>query len=223
MTEAEWLACTDPWPMLDHVRQGLKDTLFEYAHWMGLWKQTPRERKLRLFACASMRYVWDKLENATRNATEVAERYADGMATKKELALAGESYGVPAVIQPTLMFAADAALSSAHEAARIIGTNNLDDPRRLAALADLSGVAREIFGNPFRPVTVDTEWLAWNGGTVVKLSQVIYDDRAFDRLPLLADALEDAGCADAAVLEHLRGPGPHFRGCYVIDALLGKK
>jgi hypothetical protein len=70
---------------------------------------------------------------------------------------------------------------------------------------------------------VDPSWLAWNGGTVRNLAQSIYDERAFDRLPVLADALEDAGCADADLLGHLRGPGPHARGCWAVDRILGKE
>jgi hypothetical protein len=166
MTEAEWLASTDPRSMLDHVRQGLKHTLVECAQWVGLWRQTSKDRKLRLFACASMQHVWGKLGNAAQNATQVAEKYADGLATRKELALAGKWHGVRAVIEPTQMFAADAALHSAHEAARLIGTNNLDDPRRIAALAELSEVFRDIFGNPFSPVTVDPAWLVSGGQEV---------------------------------------------------------
>lgn len=76
----------------------------------------------------------------------------------------------------------------------------------------------DIFGNPFRPVTFDPACLT----TAVKLAQAIYDDRAFDRLPLLAEALEEEGCVNAEVLEHLRAPGVHVRGCWAVDLLLGK-
>ena len=69
---------------------------------------------------------------------------------------------------------------------------------------------------------VDHTWLAWRDGTILKLAQAIYDDRAFDRLPVLADALEEAGCHDADILAHCRAPGPHVRGCWVVDLLLGK-
>jgi hypothetical protein len=58
---------------------------------------------------------------------------------------------------------------------------------------------------------------------VKKLAAAIYDDTAFDRLPILADALEEAGCHDAEILAHCRGPGPHVRGCWVIDLLIGKE
>jgi hypothetical protein len=84
-------------------------------------------------------------------------------------------------------------------------------------------VLREITGNPFRPVKVDPSWLAWSEGTVVKLAQGIYEDRAFDRLPVLADALEEAGCDNAAMLAHCRQAGEHVRGCWVIDLVTGKE
>ncbi len=77
----------------------------------------------------------------------------------------------------------------------------------------------EFFGNPFRPVALDP---AWCTSTVVALARGIYDERAFDRMPILADALQDAGCDSADVLTHCRGPGPHARGCWVVDLVLGK-
>jgi hypothetical protein len=77
-----------------------------------------------------------------------------------------------------------------------------------------------IFGNPFRPVVLDS---AWRAPTAVMLAQGIYVERAFDRLPFLADALEDAGCTSKELLDHLRAPGPHARGCFALDLLLGKQ
>jgi hypothetical protein len=84
------------------------------------------------------------------------------------------------------------------------------------AQADL---VRDIFGNPFRPVAIDPSWLT---ATVVAMARGIYDDRAFDQLPILADALQDAGCEDANILDHCRRSGPHARGCWVIDLLTGR-
>jgi hypothetical protein len=72
-------------------------------------------------------------------------------------------------------------------------------------------------------VALDPAWLAWNAGTVRKMAQAIYDDRAFDQLPILADALEEAGCANRDILDHCRSGGDHVRGCWVIDLLLGKE
>jgi hypothetical protein len=83
----------------------------------------------------------------------------------------------------------------------------------------LAALVRCVFGNPFRPVAVEPDWRT---STVVALAAGIYADRAFDRLPILADALEDAGCTDTDILGHCRGDGPHARGCWVVDGVLGK-
>jgi hypothetical protein len=82
---------------------------------------------------------------------------------------------------------------------------------------------REIVGNPFARPQLDPAVLAWNGGTVRRLAQSMYDERRFDAMPILADALEDAGCADSSVLEHCRGKGPHLRGCWALDVLLARE
>jgi hypothetical protein len=84
-------------------------------------------------------------------------------------------------------------------------------------------ILRDFFGNPFRPVAVEPSWLTWHDGTVLRLAQASYDEQAFDRLPVLADALEEAGCINADMLGHCRGSGPHVRGCWVVDLLLGKE
>jgi len=65
-------------------------------------------------------------------------------------------------------------------------------------------------------------WLNWQDGTIRKLAQSIYDDRVFDRLPILADALEESGCTNSDILAHFRQPGEYFRGCWVVDLILGK-
>jgi hypothetical protein len=90
----------------------------------------------------------------------------------------------------------------------------------MQAEADL---VRDIFGNPFRPSYLDPAWLAWRGGVIPKLARTIYDERCFTDLPILADALQEAGCTDPDILGHCRGPGPHVRGCWVLDLLLGKE
>ncbi|MCE9561576.1 MAG: hypothetical protein K8U57_05935 [Planctomycetes bacterium] len=78
---------------------------------------------------------------------------------------------------------------------------------------------RDIIGNPFRPVVADPSWLT---SDVIALAQGIYEDRAFDRMPILADALQDAGCDNEDVLSHCRQPGEHVRGCWAVDLILGK-
>jgi hypothetical protein len=82
------------------------------------------------------------------------------------------------------------------------------------------GLLRDVVGNPFRPVKMDSGWRTHN---TIALGQAIYDERAFERMPILADALEDAGCDNADILEHCRQPGEHCRGCWVVDLVLGKK
>jgi hypothetical protein len=89
----------------------------------------------------------------------------------------------------------------------------------VAARLVQSRLLHEIIGNPFRPVTAVP---AWRTSTVMSLAQGIYAQRAFDRLPILADALQDAECDNPDVLDHRRGGGPYVRGCWVVDLLLGK-
>ena len=90
------------------------------------------------------------------------------------------------------------------------------------AFAPYLELLRDIFGPlPFRPVAVAPDWLQWNHGTVPAVARHVYEDRAFHDLPILADALEDAGCTDSDILGHCRGAGPHVRGCWVADLLLG--
>jgi hypothetical protein len=94
-------------------------------------------------------------------------------------------------------------------------------PSLLEESAEESGCVREMVGNPFRLRRLLPEWLAWSDRTVPRVAAAIYAERAFDRLPILADALEDAG-ADADLLNHLRSPGPHALGCWALDLILGK-
>jgi carbon storage regulator CsrA len=73
---------------------------------------------------------------------------------------------------------------------------------------------------PVVAVGLDPAWLAWKEGTVPRLARAIHDDRAWDRLPILADALEEAGCTNAAVLGHCRAGAAHSDGCWVVDEIL---
>jgi hypothetical protein len=88
--------------------------------------------------------------------------------------------------------------------------------------ATMTDLLRDVIANPFRPLVVDPNWLSWNDGTVSKLAQTIDAEQAFAQLPVLADALEEAGCTEAILLHHCRGPGPHTRGCWAVDLLLGR-
>jgi hypothetical protein len=93
---------------------------------------------------------------------------------------------------------------------------------RAAEQARQADLLRDIVGNPFRPSTIDPAWMAWNDRCVERLARVVYEERAFDRLPILHDALLDAGCDDERMLAHCRTAEGHVRGCWVVDLLLGK-
>ena len=98
---------------------------------------------------------------------------------------------------------------------------NLKKVRQLqqefAAQAD---ILRDLIGDPFAPSALDASWLQWNEGAVAKLARSIYTERAFERMPILADALPEAGCRDEAILDHCRAARPHHPGCWVLDLLL---
>jgi hypothetical protein len=87
-------------------------------------------------------------------------------------------------------------------------------------LAAQAVLLRDIFGNPFHPVALHSAWLTQD---VVKLAESVYSGQDFNALPILADALEEAGCDNADLLNHCRGRGPHVRGCWVVGCFLGKE
>lgn len=211
MTEAEWKRATNP----DAVLAAL-------GHPAG-------DRKLRLFAVACCRAVWPLLAGGPgRAVVELAERYADGDTTDDDL-WAG-------VVRLNAYQGADRRHVTSRTGACLWAGwvprwGKADLPSavgrvaRFAAAAGGKGhratqaaTARCIFGNPFRPVTFDPRW---RSADAVGLARGIYDDRAFDRLLLLADALMDAGCSDEQIIAHCRGDGPHARGCWVMDLILG--
>ena len=240
MTEAEWLACTDSQKL--HVFLWVKAS-------DGLkWNEGRGQRKLRLFAVACCRRIWHLLiDKRSQEAVEVAERYADGRATDEELEIA--SVAADAVWHADMKRAAKerkwdrrsrlpyyGASAAAYNVAIPLGwwggAPAFVAPDKIAreTVPDTGaeGSAQcvllwDIFGNPFRPASLNAAWLAWNDGTVPKLAQAIYDERAFDRLPVLADALEEAGCHDPDILAHCRQPGEHVRGCWLVDLLVGKE
>jgi hypothetical protein len=221
MNENEWLMSSDPERMLEFLRN------------------RATERKLRLVAVGYVRRMygtWSREHAAEAwEAVEVTERFVDGLAGSLELAAihgraldaAEGNSNVDLAIYFMALYAA--AGSSSAVAEEFIAATNEDYRCRTAAKAeDASDVdrrerlalLREIFGNPFRRQASGTSHLAPGA---VRLAQRIYDDRAFDRMPELAKLLEKAGMNNGEMLEHCRGPGPHVRGCWVVDELLGKQ
>jgi hypothetical protein len=187
-------------------------------------KDRTSRRKLQLFAVACCRRVLDRItENALRLVVELAERSADGEAAEAELkdaeraawtirnGPADSAAGVSVLESP---FAA--AQAAAHYAAWAVPSSP-----RATERAHQAALLRCLIGSHHASVMIDPSWLAWSDGLVVKLAHTIYNKRAFDLLPILADALEDSGCTEEAVLSHCREPGPHARGCHLVDLLLG--
>jgi hypothetical protein len=191
------------------------------------------DRKLRLFACAYCRAVRATLDLGPGRAVTVAEQYADGLASDADLA--SERRGVPFPDNYSEWVLPRSAYDGAWEAVDYL-THILDimkiDPdayRHFPIPAD--GIVRrsvlflrDIFGPlPFRPVTISPSVLAWNDRLVIRLAQAIYDERRWGDMPILGDALLDAGCDNDEVVAHCRAGGEHVRGCWVIDLLLDKE
>jgi len=87
----------------------------------------------------------------------------------------------------------------------------------------LGDLLQEVVFNPWKPLpSVRPTWLLWNDRTVEKMARTIYDEGNFEEVPIVADALEEAGCTERVILDHLRSPGLHLRGCWALDLLLGK-
>ena len=238
MTEQEWLAAHHPGLMLTLLFGIPPDQWYDddpqYPGTKPQIEGMDNLRKLRLFGCACCRRIWDELRSTkSKQAIELAEQYADGLtrglsgwvrrewvmgwlmqAAQKEDQVNGWSIS-SLEWAPFCVLRKD--LRHLLDAAWFVEQRSLNGEAK--SQADL---VRDIFGNPFRPVSLDPTWLAWNAGTVQKIAQAIYEERAFDRLPILADALEEAGCTNADILAHCRRPGEHVRGCWVLDLILGK-
>jgi hypothetical protein len=222
MTEAEWLGCENP----------------NHALYLLQAVGNRSRRKDRLAAAAGLRQFWAALSTEQQRAVSAAERYADGEIRFTKLRAAATRVGsgaggtLPGAVAQVTHREVAAALWNATVLFLpvVVGGPVYTNPPFPEARAyaergrPMMAILRCIFGNPFRPAPpVDPSWPAWNGGTVPRLAQAVYDGREFDRLPVLADALEDAGCSDPDLLGHLRGPGPHVRGCWAVDLILGKE
>ena len=233
MTESDWLNGGEPRPMIDFIRQRISD------------------RKLRWFACACARAVWPlMLDERSQFAVEVSERFADGEVLAEDLLAAEQAafeVARPIDLRTTASDPGWAATRAAARAANLDAYSAATGAAFVSAMAvapwslhpdtgaiyhtDPEGkslarraqcdLLREVVGNPFRPVVIAPAWLGWNSSIVARLAREIYDGRRFEELPVLADALEEAGCENRDLLDHLRHPGPHVRGCWALDTILG--
>ncbi len=230
LDESQWFTCQDPTPMLVFLRDKAS------------------ERKLRLFAVACCRHIWNLIpDKPGHEAVEQAERYSDGVASRQQLARARRACSPRAYLNRPLferdnawiaMLAVLCSVSnnvlelegSAMASAMAYGGFSLIEAReKLPPIAQRqkaraqensfqASLLREIFGNPFRSVTFDPVGLT---PAIRSLADAVYTERAFERMPVLGDVLEAAGWNSVDVLGHCREPGEHVRGCWVVDALLG--
>ncbi len=218
MTEEQWLRCTEPIPILECLRQS----------------GAASERKLRLFAAACCRRIWHLLDADGRAAVETSERFADGSASEAELMAAvwanrgSRDIDARAAVD-------SAAVGAWRPAVALLASVGGRPPGFVSPPADSTALAREraaqeraqadllrcVLGpRPFGHRAVEA---AWRTPAVLAIAWHAYAERDFEDMHVLADALEEAGCADQVFLAHLRGGGPHCRGCFVLDGLLGKE
>lgn len=237
MTEVDWLACTDPYPMLDHLTDRASD------------------RKLMLFSVACLRRIWHLLTDLrSRGLVEAAERLADDWAGEEARRAFDTAYGAfqaanegdqlqdtagdhtHEAVECVAGCGAGNAMTVASKSAEAVGyvaafsvpvadpndwsparTGSWERAERVERAAQ-AALVHDIIGNPFRSLSTAT---AWRTPQVVSLARAIYRGRTFEQMPELAAALEETGCADAALLDHCRRPDGHVRGCWVVDWLLG--
>jgi hypothetical protein len=194
MTESEWLACKDPTTMLEFLRARVND------------------RKLRLWACTCAIQQNGRFE-VIRRAVAEAEEWADGVRPVSQ-----SHTSLTYVCNESAWVAAYE--GTAKDLKRLLGTDSPEVADYRLALRYQLLALRDIFNNPFRPVTFSPDWRT---DTAVSLARTMYDARDFSAMPILADALQDAGCDNDDILSHCRDANTnHVRGCWVIDLVLGK-
>jgi hypothetical protein len=242
VTEAEWLASNEAEYLIRHITMSSRAA-----------RTKAGRRKLRLYACACCRLIWDMIpDDDSRRALEVNEQFADGLvdraafqaisvtsarAAQRRWQVAWNTCrvapGHPSTVRWRAARAVELACEGSIIGAQVAGPIIAQDVSRRGASQEKrmqAVLVRDLYGNPFRPPPLDRRLREWNGGVITGLAEEAYEARELPggtldaaRLAVLADALEDAGCADAALLGHLRGPGPHVRGCWAVDLLLGKE
>ena len=243
MTEPEWLACENPADLLaatPGVVSARKHRLWACAVARCDWDE--------LVVYDEYGGIYPGIQLAV----VAAEQFCDGILGPDELARAGPDAAWALQLEQSmsqsresieafffkewgvLAVAADIVPESARAVAAIAERLKAYSASAHAQLAELllplvegerkqlrllAGLFRELVGSPLQPATLDP---SWRSATVVALAEQMYASREFSAMPILADALQDAGCEEADILAHCRGPGPHVRGCWVVDLVLGK-
>ena len=226
MTEAQWLGCEEPVLMLQFL------------------EGAPIDRKLRMFACACRRRISDKLYDSDRAAMEAMERIIEepgGVESldRREVEAGGYFFSCYVVCywgaepaaelcRATASRAWNAAIAAALDSASGAGEQFFEDSQTYGNNDEAedferrtqAAFLRDIFGNPFRNTHFSP---VWRTDTAMSLARTMYESRDFSAMPILADALQDAGCDSEDVLNHCRDANQvHVRGCWVVDLVLGK-
>jgi hypothetical protein len=253
MTDAEWLALTDTLPAVNAAAPHVSDRklrLFVIACCRRVWHMLPDDGYRKAVEVAE-RFcdglaTSRQLARARNIATALHQAWLEAtpsLRSRRDLApfeayqCASVAFDKESPKSPwrtlvgrysggsySALYGTDGAATAAAYAAMHEGQSEPDESVLSAERAVQCALLRDIVGTPQGPPSaVDPAWLHWQGGAVPKLAAGIYDERAFDRLPLLADALEDAGCADATILGHCRGSGEHVRGCWAVDLVLRRE
>jgi hypothetical protein len=247
MTEAEWLACKDQWELWRFLRDKADDRkklLFAAACCRRVWPHLSRaESRAAVETAERLADGFAGKEDRIR-ARKAAKRVL-GSLEADELRSQAAAAAHDALEWFDGRFDGGDVLYYVPQIAGILASRKAGlDPKEawytghqtyrdayLAEGAALADVLRDLLGPlPFRLApAVRPRWLSWNDGAVTKMAQAIYAERLLPagelepaRLAVMADALEEAGCSNPEVLAHLRSPGPHVRGCWVVDLLLGK-
>ena len=237
MTETQWLSAITPRPMLQHVRSrasARKLQLIAVAAWRQIARHFDDPGMSPLVELVGRQAEGEVSLSDWQEAVRVGERYGleaatlfgNSPAVAARLALRALVSGPPPVALAAVLLWAEAC------AARAAGPGQQRSTVRVAQRAQ-ADLFREILGNPFQERTIAPEWMTTGGGiipgwtlriseTAKALADGIQADQAFERLPILADALEESGCTDTELLAHLREPGRHVRGCWALDLVLGK-
>jgi hypothetical protein len=226
MTEAEWLACGD----------------LQLLEWALARVRSTRKWSLLFLACLDP--LASYLTAESNEIMTALSRTAEGRGSRAELDRAYKQawaahWRSKSPVEWPRAWIEESANAAARRAARYDQRHNAcmavmlctetlcraADRESLIAVSQQANhrhlcLIRDIFGNPFRPVAFSPEWRT---GTAVSLAHQMYESREFSAMPILADALQDAGCNNEDILNHCRGSGPHVRGCWVVDLVLGKE
>ena len=180
------------------------------------------KRKYRLFSCNCVYSIWDRLEDErSKKAVEIAELFADGKATKEELIQARNAASAASASYAAFDFDSYAAYAAAYAAsyAAYAAASASASYAAYASYASYAAYGEFLLEEMFHK----EEFTKWKNNNITQIAENIYENKQYELMPILADALEDSGCNNENILLHCRGENKHVRGCWVLDGVLGKQ